>query len=173
MADGQEYSHLSRTCPTQAIDDEGEAAVEVRTGNTQAENHQIKENEEHGTDVTLENNSVEDETTSLASDLADPEDARNFIPTTEGEYQALTDAIYPTMLQYVGITGRIEMSDARENYFSQWAFYQQHMNAFWARCGLISVPPRLVSRDRWIGRIENWRSGCVLNSGKLTGDLDK
>ncbi|MCJ1467046.1 hypothetical protein MMC07_005668 [Pseudocyphellaria aurata] len=196
LADGQGLSCQSRSRLPKATDEneaagearvgniqpevsqvnEGEGAVEVHTGNTQLEGStqpespQENETEEDETGVSLENNSDDDETTSLSSDFEDPEDARNFIPTTEREVQALTNAVYPTWLQYVDITGRTEeISDAHENYFSQWAFYQQHLDAVWARCGWMSVPPRLIARDRWTGGIENWRFARELNNGKLTG----
>ena len=103
---------------------------------------------------------------SLSSESSDLEDARNLEPKAWAQSQALTNATGPTMLQYIGINGQaVEISDWNANYFSQWAFYQQRMSSYWIESGLLSVPPRLVSLDRWTGGIETFQNARILNSG--------
>lgn len=176
---------------TRASNDEGGEVVEAHTGSTSARDTQSSENERHGTNLNQESGRREeiasrDSTEELLQDyesmnidtdtdddaqndnesIYDEEDARNLVPTTWVESEALMRAIEPTMLQYVGITTQIEkVSNATENYFSQWAFYQQLMNNYWADAELMSVPPRLVALDRWTGGIANWESAHRLNSG--------
>lgn len=106
-----------------------------------------------------------DETETVSSQATE-EDARNLEPRTWAEAEALNNAIRPTMLQFVGITSRVEeFSDYFANYFSQLDFYQRRMNAYWVECRFLSVPPRLVSLDFWTEGIENWESARILHSG--------
>lgn len=179
------------TDSAQTSDDEGGEVVEARTRSMPARGTKNRERERHGTGLNQKSDREEialgesaDELTknyeslNIHSDgdadvhddnesIFDQEDARNLIPTTWAESEALTMALEPTALQYVGITGLVgTVSNANENYFSQWAFYQQLMNTYWAEARLMSVPPRLVALDRWTGGIANWESAHRLNSGR-------
>lgn len=153
--------------PAQATHDRVGEAVEDPVADDQVESSSNSETEGTETSLNPEIDSSEDESVSLASDESlDLEDVRSWVPTTEDEANALRDAITPTSLQYVGITNRPwDLSYQYASYFSQWSFYQQLMNQYWFEGGFLSVPPRLVSLDRWDGGFENWKSARVLHSG--------
>lgn len=181
--------------PAKTAADEVDEIMEVDTENMQVESTQNRDNEGQGKCANQESGSAKElasgesteETRNKDEALntdpgiqfhahgdvevildkpSDPEDARNLNPSTWAECQALSDAISPTALQYVGITGNIwDMSDTYANYFGKWNFYQERMNTYWAASGMMSVPPKLVSLDRWTGGIENWKTARTLNSG--------
>lgn len=159
LADGERIEgqslRVDNNHPAQNTNGEGDVAVEAGTGSVEAESSNANADADGG-----------EENERVSEQISEPEDSRNLRPTTWAESNALLWAIQPTALQYVGITGLAgEMPDHRDNYFSQWAFFQQRMNAYWAERGLISVPPRLVALDRWTGGIANWESAGILNSG--------
>lgn len=181
--------------PVQTAADEVDEIMEVCTGNMQAESTQNRDNEgqekcsdqkcgiaiEMASGKSAKEPQNKDETPNadpgtqvhahgnikiILNEPSDPEDARNLNPSTWAECDALSNAISPTALQYVGITGNIwDMSDTYANYFCKLNFYQQRMNTYWASSNMMSVPPKLVSLDRWTGGIENWQTARILNSG--------
>ncbi|MCJ1462354.1 hypothetical protein MMC07_000954 [Pseudocyphellaria aurata] len=151
----------------QATQDRVGEIVEASDADDKAGNSSIKETRGTETSLNPEIDRSENERVSLASEeLPASEDARSLIPTTEDEADALSRAITPTSLQYVGITGRAwDLSPRYASYFSQWYFYQQRMNKYWLEGGFLSVPPRLVSLDRWEGGVGNWKSARMLHGG--------
>lgn len=148
------------------LEDEPASLASELAGDMQVENAQDSESEVETASTLGEDTDTEADTASLTSEVSDHEDARNLEPRTGAEFEALGQALEQTILQYVGITrGLCELADMSQNYFSQWAFYQQLMNTFWDDLELLSTPPKLVSLDRWTGGIENWESAQVLDSG--------
>ena len=123
----------------------------------QSLNTDLEESEDPGTgeeehEDIIDHGEADDD--GFSSDLEDPYDSRNDVPSTTQEIATLNRSLSVTRMYFESLTGQAPAAtNERENYASQWSCLQMQLDTLRQTRNNSETRPVLPSQEKWTGGI--------------------